>query len=112
MRCIQRDDWPIVRRFHGSPRPSEFDGNEFDRADRTRVALILGIVSLLVGPLGVFAWMVGADCLRAIRDGKMDPAGESLARAGRLLGIIALGMFAVKVTTLIVLFTFVFDWPW
>ncbi|MBL8866727.1 MAG: hypothetical protein JNK93_14300, partial [Planctomycetia bacterium] len=45
-------------------------------------------------------------------DGKMDPAGESLARAGRLLGIIALCMFAVKVTTLAALFTFVFEWPW
>lgn len=112
MRRHPPDEWPVVRRFHGSPRPADFDGNEFDRADRTRVALVLGIVSLLVGPLGIFAWMVGADCLRAIRDGKMDPSGESLARAGRLLGIIALCMFTVKATTLAVLFAFVLDWPW
>jgi hypothetical protein len=112
MRRIPRDDWPAVRHFHGSHRPAEFDGNDFDRADRTRFALALGIVSLLIGPLGIFAWLVGADCLKAIRDGKMDPSGESLARAGRLLGIIALGMFAVKVTTLAALFTFVFEWPW
>ena len=111
-RRMPRDEWPIVLRFHGSARPADFDGNDYDRADRTRVALVLGIVSLLFGPLGIFAWMVGADCLRAIRAGKMDPAGESLARVGRLLGIIALCMFAVKVTTLTVLFTFVFEWPW
>lgn len=105
-------DWPIVRRFHGSARPADFDGNEYDRADHTRLALALGIVSLLIGPLGLFAWMVGADCLKAIRDGQMDPAGESLARLGRLLGIVALCMFAVKVTTLAALFTFVWEWPW
>lgn len=112
MQRSTRDDWPIVRRFHGTGRPAEFDGGDFDRADTTRIAFLLGIVSLIIGPIGIFAWLVSADCLRAIQAGRMDPAGESLARVGRLLGIIALCMFAVKVTTLTVLFTLVFDWPW
>lgn len=104
------DDWPVVR-WQGTARPSDFDGSEYQRTDRTKVALVLGIVSLLIGPLGLIAWLVGADCLKAIEAGEMDPAGESNARVGRLLGIIAVCMFTVKVTTLTILFTFVFDWP-
>lgn len=106
------DDWPAVQRWQGVPQPNnESEGNEYDRSDRTRVALVLGIVSLLIGPLGLVAWLVGADCLKAIQEGRMDPAGESNARVGRLLGIIALCMFAVKVTTATILFTFFFDLP-
>ena len=89
MRRMRYDDWPTVQRFHGSPRPADFEGNEYDRPDRTRVALILGIVSLLVGPLGIFAWMVGTDCLRAIRAGQMDPAGESFAPFGSAKSVAA-----------------------
>ncbi len=105
------DDWPRVQRWQGTPRPSEFDGNDYDRPDRTKMALVLGIVSLLFGPLGLVAWMVGTDCLKAIEQGRMDPAGESNARVGRLLGIIALCMFAFKMTVAIILFTFFFEWP-
>ncbi len=104
-------DWPGVQRWQGVPRPSEPDGNEFDRPDRTKIALVLGIVSLLIGPLGLIAWLVGADCLKAIEQGRMDPTGESNARVGRLLGIIALCMFTVKVSVLTVLFTVFFDLP-
>jgi hypothetical protein len=105
------DDWPMIQRWQGAGRLTDFDGSEYPRTDRTRVALALGIVSLLIGPLGLIAWLVGADCLKAIEAGEMDPAGESNARVGRLLGIIALCMFTVKVTTLTILFAFVLDWP-
>lgn len=105
------DPWPVVQRWQGLPRPSDHDGGDFDRPDRTKVALVLGIVSLLFGPLGLVAWVVGADCLKAIEEGRMDPTGESNARVGRLLGIVALCMFTVKVSVLTVLFTVFFDLP-
>jgi hypothetical protein len=39
----------------------------------------------------------------------MDPAGEAAAKAGRLLGVIALCMFAVKVAALTIGLV-LFDW--
>ncbi len=78
------------------------DGHgENDTPDRARWVLALGIVALLIGPLGVFAWMAGNACLKAINDGRMDPTCESNAKAGRLLGMIALCLFAFKVTVVL-----------
>ena len=75
-----------VRHWQPAGRPAESDPPEFDRPDRSRVALTLGVVSLLFAPLGVIAWAFASSCLRAIDEGRMDPAGESNARAGRVLG--------------------------
>ena len=68
------------------------------------MALALGIVSLLFAPLGVIAWAFASSCLREIADGRMDPAGESNARAGRVLGIIATCLFVFKVTVFVPLY--------
>ena len=36
---------------------------------------------------GIPAWILGASDLRAMRDGRMDPAGEGMTRAGLYLGM-------------------------
>jgi hypothetical protein len=55
--------------------------------------LALGIISLVVpcaavicGPL---AWIMGNSDLTAIRAGRMDPSGEGMVQAGRVLGMIS-----------------------
>ena len=80
-------------------RPDPPDGP--DPPDRSRLVLAIGLVSLLLAPLGVVAWVAGNAYLRAIAAGRMDPAGEANARAGRMLGIIATCLFAVKTAVLL-----------
>jgi hypothetical protein len=90
-----RPDRPWAR-WQPAARPDGPDGP--DGPDRSRLVLALGIVSLVLAPLGLVAWAAGNACLRAIADGRMDPAGEPNARAGRMLGIIATGiMVTVKI---------------
>lgn len=87
--------------WQATTRPWEPDPPESDRPDRGRVALALGVVSLIFAPLGVVAWAFASSCLRAIEEGRMDPAGESNARAGRVLGIIATCLFLFKLAALV-----------
>ena len=82
------DDDIDVRRSRGV-------GREFN-THRGGVILALGLVSLVGGMsmilpivLGPVAWAMGTYDLREIREGRMDPAGESMTRTGQVLGIIS-----------------------
>jgi hypothetical protein len=99
--------WPATRFWQPAGRPADLDPPESDRPDRSGLALALGVVSLLIAPLGVVAWAFASCCLRAIAEGRMDPAGESNARAGRVLGMIATGLFLLKVTVFVPVYVFV-----
>lgn len=48
---------------------------------------LLGI--LLFAPLGIVAWILGSKDLNAMASGNMDPSGEGMTTAGKVLGIIA-----------------------
>src|SRR5436190_2126616 len=97
-----RCDWPVVWHFYSPDHTSDPSGDHCgdDVPDRARWVLALGIVSLVFGPLGLFAWMAGNSCLSAIAEGRLDPTCESNAKAGRLLGLVAMCMFTFKVTVL------------
>jgi DNA-directed RNA polymerase subunit RPC12/RpoP len=63
---------------------------------RGSMMLALGLISIVGGmmfclPLvvGPIAWFMATRDLRAIRDGWMDPAGESMTRSGQLCGLAA-----------------------
>jgi hypothetical protein len=110
MRNKPPHSWSVTRYWQPAGRPADFDPPESDRPDRSHMALALGIVSLIFAPLGVIAWAFASSCLRAIDEGRMDPAGESNARAGRVLGIIATCLFVFKVTAFVPLFVFARNW--
>lgn len=97
--------WPVAWQFRAPTQPDPNDelgeGRPDEPGDRARWVLLLGIFGLLIGPLGIFAWLAGNACLKAIAEGRMDPTCESNARAGRLLGLIAIGMFTFKVTVIL-----------
>jgi len=53
------------------------------------IALVLGIVGVVCcNILGPVAWFMGNQELKAIREGRSPAAGEGLAKAGMILGIV------------------------
>jgi hypothetical protein len=59
-------------------------------SSQATTALILGIVSIVCCQLlGPVAWFLGNQELKAIREGRSPAAGEGLAKAGWILGIIS-----------------------
>ena len=65
---------------------------------RGTLVLVLGILGLLVCFIcGIFSWVMGNEDLKKMKAGRMDPEGESITNAGRILGIVAcvlnLGVF-------------------
>ncbi len=76
------DDRPRRRRYREPVMPH-----------RGGAVLVLGIIGFLfclpgiiLGPL---AWSMGSSDLEAMRSGRMDPDGEGITQAGRILGIIS-----------------------
>ncbi len=52
-------------------------------------SLVLGILSLICCPLlAPIAWFIGNQELKAVREGRSPAAGEGIAKAGLILGII------------------------
>ena len=57
---------------------------------RGTIVLVLGILSLVVCQiLGIFAWIMGNNDLKAMDAGTMNPEGRSITQIGKILGIIA-----------------------
>ena len=93
---------PPVENFGDEPAPREQENDyeprplpsrrrrRFYVEHRGAMVLTLGILSLVIcGLLGPVAWVMGNNDLSAMRAGRMDPAGQGLTQAGRILGIIA-----------------------
>ena len=58
-------------------------------SNRPTIALILGILGIVCcGLLAPIAWYIGSQELKAIAAGSAPAAGEGLAKAGMILGII------------------------
>jgi hypothetical protein len=66
------------------------DAGEPLRPHRGGAVLALGILGLAVCFIcGIIAWVMGNEDLRAMREGRMDPSGESMTSAGRICGMIS-----------------------
>ena len=72
-----------------------------DYASATPVKAHRGTMILIFGILGVIfailAWVMGGNDLKAMAAGQMDPSGEGLTKAGKILGIIGcvLGILSI-----------------
>ncbi len=65
--------------------------------------LVFGILSLVACPFfGVAAWMMGDTDLREIDNGRMDPSGRDLTKAGRICGIVGAALLGLQVLIIIV----------
>jgi hypothetical protein len=57
---------------------------------RATTILVLGILGLvLCGPLGIAAWVMGANDMKEMEAGTMDPSGRGTTQAGKICGMIA-----------------------
>ena len=79
------------------------------------LTLVLGILGLVLCPIcGVVAWVLANSDLAQMRAGNMDPAGEGLTTAGRILGIIsvvlALVGLVLTVPILILAWYLIYGW--
>jgi hypothetical protein len=64
---------------------------------RGALILTLGILAIfLCSPLGIFAWVMGNTDMAQIRAGRMDPDGEGLTQAGRIIGMITTGILLLQ----------------
>jgi hypothetical protein len=80
-------------------------------AHRGGAVLTLGILSIVAplvcflgGFMGIAAWTMGLNDLRAMREGRMDPDGRGMTKAGMILGIIGtvLVFFWILVLVLVI----------
>ena len=66
--------------------------------------LVLGIMSLICcNLLGIAAWVMANEDLARMDRGQMDSSGRSLTQAGKVCGIIALGLMALGIVLQFVL---------
>ncbi len=67
--------------------------------------LVFGILSWVVCFIfGIVAWVMGNGDLRAMREGRMDPSGEGLTQAGRIVGMIHVIIAIIAIPIVIILF--------
>ena len=65
-------------------------------AHRGGLVLTFGLLGvLLFAPLGIVAWILGNKDLHAMGSGNMDPSGEGMTTAGKVLGIISTVLMVV-----------------
>ena len=74
---------------------------------RGGLILVLGLVGIIMGcpVFSIMAWVMGSGDLQEMRAGRMDPSGEGLTQAGKILGMIPSILFimgAVLVMMIIV----------
>jgi hypothetical protein len=48
---------------------------------------LLGLFCCII--FGILAWVMGSSDLREMGEGRMDPSGEGLTNAGKILGIVS-----------------------
>ncbi len=68
--------------------------------------LVFGILSWLVCVIfGIVAWIMANSDLRAMQEGRMDPTGEGLTKAGKIVGMInvILSIICIPIAILIML---------
>ncbi len=91
MNTDDRDDDPDDR-----PRRRR-EPADYEEPHRGVLVLVLGIIGLVTCPvLGIAAWLMGANDLKAMDEGRMDPEGRQLTLAGKVLGIVATVLLAVQ----------------
>ncbi|HJZ93302.1 MAG TPA: hypothetical protein VKE40_20670 [Gemmataceae bacterium] len=71
------------------------------------VCLVLTLINLACGPLGFIAWFMATSDLKKMREGRMDPDGRGLTRAGQFLEIATVVLFLFLIVVFTVFITLI-----
>ncbi len=75
------------------------------RPHRGVMILVFGIIGIVLCVIfGIVAWVMGNSDLRAMREGRMDPTGEGLTKAGKICGIVGVVLNLIIAAFYIVFF--------
>ena len=87
------------------PPPTQPGPVQHLRPHRGVMILVFGILGIVICVIfGIVAWVMGNGDLRAMRDGRMDPTGEGLTKAGKICGIVGVVLNLVIAAFYIVFF--------
>jgi len=82
---------PYAASSHGA-----YQSRGYRQPHRGGAVLTLGILRLVIcAPLGIIAWIMGAEDLKSISAGRMDPSGQGTTQAGMICGIIGTVLFGI-----------------
>lgn len=71
-------------------RPRRRERRDYELDHRGGLILALGIIGLVAcGPVGIAAWIMGNNDMKAMEAGQMDPEGKQLTQVGKILGMVA-----------------------
>jgi len=97
---------------YGTPPPTDgpygqqpqYGGQPAPTHGSATTALVLGILSLVVcGPLGIPAFIIGRRAEREVKMSQGQLSGEGLAKAGWIMGLIAMILMVLAVLLIILL---------
>ena len=97
---------------YGTPPPTDgpygqqppYGGQPAPTHGSATTALVLGILSLVVcGPLGIPAFIIGRRAEREVKMSQGQLSGEGLAKAGWIMGLIAMILMVVAILLIILL---------
>ncbi len=117
-----RDDDSRAKKRRRDDDDDDDDGRDRERSRRSvrrsftphkgEMILIFGLLSLFLPAFSVIfalmAWIMGSSDLREMREGRMDPAGESMTQAGRIMGMISVGLHMLVILACCGFYGFVF----
>ncbi len=74
------------------------------RPHRGVLILVFGILSWVTCfVFGIVAWVMGNGDLRAMEHGEMDPAGQGLTQAGKIVGMISVILWIIMIPVVLVM---------
>jgi hypothetical protein len=95
---MQHDEYHDVGpdEIDDAPTPGRARGRARLQQHRGGTILTLGILGIVICVIcGIFAWVMGNEDLKKMREGRMDRSGEGTTQAGRVCGIISVVLWAV-----------------
>lgn len=90
------------------------ESTPYPESSQASTALVVSIVGLVCCQvLGIVAWIMANSELKAIQEGRRNPANEGTATAARIIGIVTTVLLAIGIVFLIVaLFAGLAMVPW
>ena len=91
-------------------RPRRRERRDYEMDHRGGLILALGIIGLVMscGPVGIAAWIMGNNDMKAMEAGQMNPEGKQLTQVGKILGMVSTILFIIGMCVMVAYFGIAF----